>query len=538
VKIVVADDLPASALDLLRAEPGWQIDAATARSPVELRHALTDADALLVRSATKVTAELLSAAPRLRVVGRAGSGVDNIDVPAASGRGVLVVNAPGANSVSVAEHACALILALARSVPAADRAMKDGKWEKKRFLGSELRGKTLGIAGLGRVGQEVAQRARAFGMNVIAHDPFISRDIADALGVSLVGIDELCGQSDFLTLHVPATSDTRHLINRDRLALAKPGIRIINTARGELVDEAALKEAICSGTVAAAALDVFETEPPGDWSLAQLPQVVATPHIAASTEEAQELVGLDTAAAVRDFLRDGIVRNAVNFPSIHRDELQRLQPWIRLTDYLATIVSQMGPARVDAIGLRYYGALADSRAAEVLAASAAAGILRPILSGGISIVNARAAARERGIEIIESRSTRPRHYTSLVSLKLHTSDGERWAEGTVFEPNSPRLVSVHGVAVEAPLAGTLLIIRNDDLPGVIGEVGTILGRHGVNIANFALGRTEAGAVGVVNVDEDPNRPSALDDAARAIRQVPAIRDAWVVRLQSGSPGVP
>jgi D-3-phosphoglycerate dehydrogenase len=265
--------------------------------------------------------------------------------------------------------------------------------------------------------------------------------------------------------------------------------------------------------------------------LAKLPQVVATPHIAASTEEAQELVGLDTAAAVRDFLRDGIVRNAVNFPSVHPDELQRLQPWIRLAESLAAIVSQMGVSRIEAIALRYYGALADNRAADVLASSAAAGVLRPILSSGVSIVNARAAARERGIEIIESRSTRPRHFTSLVSLKLHTSDGERWAEGTVFEPNSPRLVSVRGVAVEAPLAGTMLIIGNDDQPGVIGEVGTILGGLGVNIANFALGRSESGAVGVVNVDEEASAPAALDKALTAIRRIPAVRDAWIIRLQ-------
>ncbi|MGE0705033.1 MAG: ACT domain-containing protein, partial [Vicinamibacterales bacterium] len=253
---------------------------------------------------------------------------------------------------------------------------------------------------------------------------------------------------------------------------------------------------------------------------------------AASTEEAQELVGLDTAAAVRDFLRDGAVRNAVNFPSVHPDELQRLQPWIRLSESLAAIVSQMGAARIQALGLRYYGALADSRAADVLAASAAAGVLRPILSGGVSMVNARSVAKDRGIEIIESRSTRVRHYTSLVSVKLHTSDGERWAEGTVFEPNSPRLVAVDGVPVEAPLTGTLLIIRNDDLPGVIGEVGTILGRHRVNIASFALGRDAGGAVGVVNVDEG-SVPKTLEVAVEEIRKVPAIRKAWVVRL-SGS----
>jgi D-3-phosphoglycerate dehydrogenase len=530
MKIVVSDDLPASALDLLRAEPGWVVDAGSGRAPADLKAALVDADALLVRSATKVTADLLTAAPRLRIVGRAGTGVDNIDVPAASGRGILVVNAPGANSISVAEHACALMLSLARAVPAADQAMKAGKWEKKRFLGTELYGKTLGIVGLGRIGQEVAQRARAFGMRLVAHDPFIAADVASTTGVELLPLDVVCAQADFLTLHLPATAETRGLLNDDRFARMKPGIRIINTARGELIDEEALRRAVTRGVVAGAALDVFQKEPPPDWTLVQMPQVVATPHIAASTEEAQEQVGLDTAAAVRDFLRDGAVRNAVNFPSVHSEEMQRLQPWIRLADSLASIVSQMGTARIEAIGLRYYGVLAESRAADVLAASAAAGVLRPILSGGVSMVNARAVARDRGIEIIESRSTRARHYSSLVSLKLHTSDGERWAEGTVFEPNSPRLVSVYGVAVEAPLADTLLLIRNDDQPGVIGEVGTILGRHGVNIGNFALGRNETGAVGVVNVDEHAVEPARLDAAVDEIRRVPAVRDVRIVRL--------
>lgn len=533
MKIVVADDLPESALELLRSEAGWQVDARSGRKPAELFIALADADALLVRSATKVNAELIAAAPRLRIVARAGTGVDNVDVAAASARGILVVNAPGANSISVAEHTCALMLALARAVPAADRAMKDGKWEKKRFLGTELRGKTLGIAGLGRIGQEVAQRARAFGMRVVAHDPFISREIADGMGVELLSLDDVCTAADFLTLHLPSTPETRRLFNDERFARVKPGIRIINTARGDLIDEAALARALGTGVVAAAALDVFEKEPPSDWALAQMPQVVATPHISASTEEAQELVGLDTAAAVRDFLRHGVVRNAVNFPSMHPDDLQRLQPWIRLADNLAAIVTQMGAARIEAIGLRYYGALADNRATDVLAASAAAGVLRPILSGGVSIVNARAVARERGIEIIESRSTRARHFTSLVSIKLQTSDGERWAEGTVFEPNSPRLVSVRGVNVEAPLAGTMLIICNDDQPGVIGHVGTILGSHGVNIANFALGRNQRGAVGVVNVDEEATTPGALEAAIDAIRRAPAVRDAWLVRLPNG-----
>ena len=530
MKIVVADDLPASALDVLRAEAAWTVDARSGRAAATLAADLADADALLVRSATKVTADLLDAAPRLRIVARAGTGVDNVNVEAASARGILVVNAPGANSISVAEHACALMLALARSVPAADRAMKDGRWDKRRFLGTELRGKTLGILGLGRIGQEVGQRARAFGMRVVAHDPYISKEIALDLGVELMSLDQVCATADYLTLHLPATNETRHLINAQRLAACKPGIRIVNTARGELIDESALRAALENGTVGAAALDVFQNEPPTDWSLAQLPQVIATPHIAASTEEAQELVGIETAETVRDFLRDGIVRNAVNFPSVHPDELHRLQPWIRLADQLGALVSQMGTARIEALGVRYYGALVESRGVDILAASAAAGVLRPILSTGVSIVNARAAARERGIDIIESRSSRPRHFTSLLSIKLHTDVGERWVEGTVFEPGSLRLVAVRGVPVEAPLGGTMLLIANDDQPGVIGEVGTILGGHRVNIANFALGRNETGAVGVVNVDEDGGAPQALDGAVQEIRRVPAIREVWIVRL--------
>jgi D-3-phosphoglycerate dehydrogenase / 2-oxoglutarate reductase len=536
MKIVVADDLPASAVALLQHETGWTVDARSGRAPAVLSGDLADADALLVRSATKVTADLIAAAPRLRIVARAGTGVDNVAVAAASARGILVVNAPGANSISVAEHACALMLALARSVPAADRAMKDGRWEKKRFLGSELRGKTLGILGLGRIGQEVARRARPFGMRLVAHDPFISAEAAEAIGVELLSLDEVCAAADFLTIHMPSTPQTRHLFNDDRFARCKPGIRLINTARGDLIDDAALLRALEAGVVGGAGLDVFGTEPPKDWTLAKLPQVVATPHIAASTEEAQELVGLETAATVRDFLRDGVVRNAVNFPSVSPDDLQRLQPWIRLAGHLGTIVAQMGEARIGALGLRCYGSLAEGRAMQVLASSAAAGMLRPILSTGVSIVNALAAADERHIDVVQSRSSRARHVKNLLSVKIAPtasaidSSSDRWAEGTVFEPDSPRLTSVRGVNVEAPLSGTLLIIANDDQPGVIGEVGTILGRHGVNIASFALGRGADGAVGVVNVDEEAGAPGTLDAAVGAIRQVPAVRDAWVIRL--------
>lgn len=530
MKIVVSDDLPESALDILRSE-GWEVDARSGRKPEDLAKDLADADALIVRSATKVTKDLLAAAPKLRIIGRAGSGVDNIDMPSASGKGVLVVNAPGANSIAVAEQALALMLSLARSVPAADQAMKAGKWEKKKFMGTELRNKVLGVAGLGRIGQEVAFRAKSFGMTIIAYDPYISADVAASLGIELKSLDELCASADYLTLHMPSTAETKNSFNDERFAKCKKGIRIINTARGDLIDEAALVRAIESGIVGGAGLDVFQKEPPVEWSLPQLAKVVATPHLAASTEEAQEQVGLDTANAVRDYLAKGVVRNAVNFPaSVPADELQRLQPWLKLAEGLASVASQMGPARVDQIALRYYGSLADSPAAQLLASSAAAGVLRPILSGGVSVVNARSAAKERGIEITETRSTRARDYASLVSLKLHTGDGERWAEGTVFEPNSPRLVSVRGINVDAPLTGSLLIISNDDQPGVIGEVGSILGKHGVNIANFALGRNETGAIGVVNVDETSALANALAAAVDEIRKIGAVRDAWLVRL--------
>ena len=530
MKIIVADSLPASALEVLDAD-GWTVDARSGRSPKDLAADLADADAILVRSATKVDAGLIAAGPKLRIIARAGVGVDNVDVDAASARGILVVNAAGASSISVAEHACALILALARDIPAADKTMKAGKWDKKNLLGTEIRGKTLGIAGFGRIGQEVAQRARAFGMHVVTHDPFISAELAARAGVQLVSLEELCASADYISLHLPATKDTRHLFDERLFKKCKPGLRLINTARGELVDEAALKQAIESGIVAGAGLDVFEHEPPLDWSLAQLPQVIATPHIAASTEEAQELVGIETAKTVRNFLRDGVVRNAVNFPSIHPEEMQRLQPWIKLADHLGSLAVQMGVARVEAINVRYYGELAEGHAVDILTASATTGVLGPMLSDSeVTIVNARTLAHSRGIDVVESRSARARHLTSLIGLKLITSDGERWVEGTVFEPNIPRLISVRGVNVEAPLTGTLLVIANDDQPGVIGEVGTILGRHGVNIASFALGREGSNAIGVVNVDAEKSPPEALEAAVASIRRAANVRDAWIVRL--------
>jgi D-3-phosphoglycerate dehydrogenase len=525
LKIVVADDLPASALALLR-EEGWDVDARSGRTPETLAADLATADALVVRSATKVTSALIAAAPRLRAIARAGTGVDNVDVAAASARGIVVMNAPGANSVSVAELALGQMLALARHLSAADAAMKQGKWEKKKFLGEELRGKTLGLAGLGRIGQEVARRAAPFGMRIIAHDPFIAEQVAADLGIELVSLDGLFTRADYVSLHLPSTPQTRHLINAERLAKAKKGIRIVNTARGDLVDEGALAAAIEAGHVAGAALDVFATEPTVDHRLQMLPQVLATPHIAASTREGQELVGVETAAALRDFLRDGVVRNAVNMPSVPVDEFARLQPFIALGEHLGAFLAQINDAHARTLSVRYYGELTRGRN-DVIVNAVLVGLLAPILSSAVTPVNARQIAADRGLEIEESRSTRPRNYTTLLSVKLETSDGERWIEGAVFGKSSPRLVLFDGIEVEAPLEGTIIVVQNDDQPGVIGEVGSILGRHGVNIASFALGRYGDRAVGIVNVDAPSGIPEAV---MRDIRSVRAIREARVVSL--------
>jgi D-3-phosphoglycerate dehydrogenase / 2-oxoglutarate reductase len=527
--IVVADQLPASAIDLLRSVRGWSVDARTQRHARELARDLAEADAIIVRSATKVTAALMAAAPRLRVIARAGTGVDNVDVAAATERGIVVMNAPGANSVSVAELALALMLSLSRAIPAADAAMKRGVWDKRTLTGAELRGKILGIIGLGRIGQAVAVRARSFGMQLVAHDPFISEQVAGTLGIELLSLDEACATADYLTLHVPATPETRHLLNAARLAHCKAGVRIVNTARGELIDEGALADAIESGQVAGAALDVFEIEPPVNSRLTKMPQVIATPHIAASTVEAQELVGMETAIAVRDFLREGAIRNAVNFPTLPGEEYTRIRPFMLLAERMGALASQIADGRTHGVGIRYYGPLVNAHA-ELLASAVVAGLLRPMLSSNVTVVNARAIAAERGIEVVESRSSRPRDFANLLSVKLHTTGGERWIEGTVFEADSPRLTQLDGVDVEAPLDGTLLVIRNDDQPGVIGEVGTILGRHGLNIGSFALGRGRGGAVGVVNLDQHGGSDAENARALEELRAVRAIKDVRLVTL--------
>ncbi|MBM3801915.1 MAG: phosphoglycerate dehydrogenase [Acidimicrobiia bacterium] len=526
MKILVCDKLSAQGIERLRQEAAWQVDVKTGLTPAELLEIVGDYDALLVRSTTKVTAAVIQAARNLRVIGRAGTGVDNINLEAATNKGVVVMNTPGGNSVSVAELSMGLMLAMARSVPQASGSTKEGQWDKKGFTGVELKDKTLGVVGFGKIGMEVAKRARAFQMNVVVFDPYVSERLAQDLSVKLVSLDTLFAQSDVITLHVPLLESTRHLVNAASIAKMKDGVRIVNTARGELIHEADLVAGLDSGKVAGAALDVLSMEPPAkDTPLLKHPRTIVTPHIAASTAEAQETVGVEIAEQVRGFLKDGIIRNAVNFPSVSFEEYKKIGPFLQLGESLGGFGSQICQGRLSEVGIRYYGETVDINT-HLIASSILVGILKPILGDAINLINARKHLDERGILLIESQSSRVRSFSNLISVRLKTDAREEWVEGTILSQGRSRLVSVDGIDIEAPLHGAILFIRNNDTPGVIGQIGTLLGNNQVNIANFALGRGESGqAVGVVNVDSEV--PERL---LQEIRSCPSIRFARVVQL--------
>jgi D-3-phosphoglycerate dehydrogenase len=527
MKILITDKLSQQGIQLLQQESTWQVDLKTSLTPARLLDEIAPYDGLLVRSTTKVTAELITAAQNLKVIGRAGTGVDNIDLEAATKKGIVVMNTPGGNSISVAEHTIGLLLSLARYLPQASSSAKEGKWEKKQFTGFELKDKTLGVVGLGRIGIEVVRRAKAFQMPIVVYDPFASDRLAQDLNISMVPLDQLFACSDIVTLHVPFVEATRNLINAESIAKMKDGVYIINTARGELIQEGDLTAALNSGKVAGAALDVFSVEPPtAEHPLLKHPRVIVTPHIAASTLEAQEVVGAEIAEQVRAFLKEGIIRNAVNFPSVSFEEYKKVGPFLRLGENLGSFISQVSEGHMNEIGIRYYGETIDHNT-NLIANSIIVGILKPILCEGVNIINARNILDERGILLIESRSNRVRSYSNLISVRLKTHVRDEWVEGTILSQDNIRLISVDGIDIEAPLHGTILFIRNKDTPGVIGQIGTLLGNNKINIANFALGRSEGNhhAVGVVNVDNEIN-----DEVLRQIRACPSIQFARVVQL--------
>lgn len=527
MKIVVADSTSESALEVLNAQPDWQVVYLPgAKAPGRaLEGEIHDADALIVRSATKVTAGLLAGAPRLRAVGRAGVGVDNVDLEAATQRGIVVMNTPGGNAVSVAEHTLALILALARRLPHADTSLKQGKWEKKKLLGIEVRGKTLGLVGLGKVGLEVARLAQAFEMEVTAYDPFVSSLLAGEHNVKLAPLEQVLKASDFISLHASLTPETRHLINARTLALTRPGVRIVNCARGELIDEKALLEALESGQVAGAGLDVFETEPPRDLALASHANVIATPHIAGSTEEAQEIVGVRIAEQVRDYLLQGVARNAVNMPSVSAEEYKKLQPYLALGEKLGAFLAQIAGERLEEVRISYDGGLAELNT-HLVKNAVLKGVLNQILDEPINLINAGALAQARGIEVVELRSARRADFSNSLGIALRTAAGSASMLGMVGLRGA-RVLGLNDIDIEAPLGGHILYIRNRDVPGVIGRVGTLLGDRRVNIANFALGRNQQAeeAIGLVNVDHE-----IPVEVLAEIRAIPAVRAALVVHV--------
>jgi len=534
MKIVLAEKVSPATLAVLAGEPDWQIltHDDVAKLPGKLTEALADADALVVRSAVQVDDAMLEHAPKLRVIGRAGVGVDNIDADAATRRGIVVMNTPGANAIAVAELTIGLMLALARQLPQANATMHAGKWEKKSLQGVELRGKTLGILGLGRIGLEVAKRAKGFGLELIGHDPFVSTAVAREAGIKLVTTEELFAESDYLTLHVGLTPQTTGIINERTLATMKKGVRILNCARGELIEEAALVAALKSGQVGGAALDVFTVEPPKDSPYANLPNVILTPHIAGSTAEAQEAVGIQIARQVREYLKLGVVQNAVNVASLTHEEYLQLAPFIDLAGRLGSFLSQAAPRNIESIHLTYAGSLAEGKT-DLVRNAAIAGLLSQ--SEHVNRINAATIAQERGIRIQETKHESIRGgAASVLSITLHDATGATKGSATVLHGEQPRLLGFDGMDIEAPLEGSLLVCRNLDVPGVIGNIGTVLGQQGVNIANFALGRERAPqrtgdgplkALSVVQVDE-PVGPEVLD----ALAKIPNLLQARLVRL--------
>jgi len=527
MKIVLAEKVSPATLAVFAAEPGWEVKTHD-QLPEGLPAALADADALVVRSAVQVDDALMEHAPKLRVIGRAGVGVDNIDAAAATRRGIVVMNTPGANAVAVAELTIGLMLALARKLPTANFTMHSGKWEKKSLQGAELRGKTLGILGLGRIGLEVAKRARGFGMELVGSDPFVSAAVARENGIALVSVEELFAKADYLTLHVGLTPQTANIINAKTLATMKKGVRIINCARGELVDQAALVDALKSEQVAGAALDVFTEEPPKNLPYVDFDKVILTPHIAGSTAEAQEAVGIQIAMQVREYLKLGVVQNAVNLPSLSHEEYLKLAPFIDLAGRLGSFLGQAGKSGIESIALVYGGALAEAKT-DLVRNSAIAGLLQG--SENVNQINAAAVAQERGIRVHEEKQESHRGgAASVLTIVLHTATGESRASATVIHGEQPRLLAFDNIDIETPLEGNLLVCRNLDVPGVIGKIGTTLGQLGVNIANFALGRERAGAkpvkaLAVVQVDE-PVSESVL----AALMTIEALLEAKSVSL--------
>jgi D-3-phosphoglycerate dehydrogenase / 2-oxoglutarate reductase len=525
-KVLISDALSPAAVAIFK-DRGVEVDfqPSLGKDKDKLAEVIDGFDGLAIRSATKVTPKILERARNLKVIGRAGIGVDNVDIPAATARGIIVMNTPFGNSITTAEHAITLMLSLARQIPEADASTRAGKWEKNKFLGVEIFGKTLGVIGCGNIGSIVADRALGMKMKVIAYDPFLSDDRAIDLGVEKVALEDLLRRADFITLHTPLTDKTRNIINADSLKLTKKGLRLVNCARGGLVDEAALYDALKSGHIAGAALDVFVTEPASESPLFALPNVVCTPHLGASTTEAQENVALQVAEQMADYLVRGAITNAVNFPSITAEEAPKLKPFVALAERLGSFAGQLTETGIKSMQISYEGVVANMNT-RALSSAAIAGVLRPMLQD-INVVSAPAVAKDRGIVIEETRREAAGDYESLITLTVTTERQSRHVSGTVYADGRPRIVNIKGIRMDAEFGPSMIYITNLDKPGFIGKFSSTLGDAGINIATFHVGREAAGGHAVALIEIDGELP---DEVLAKVRALPQVQQAKPLRF--------
>lgn len=526
MKILVSDKLGKGGMKLLQDEKKVSIDEKTKLSPEELKKVIGEYDAIVIRSGTKLKADILEAADNLKVIGRAGVGVDNVDLDAATKKGIIVMNTPGGNTVSTCEHTISMLLACARNIPQAAASLKGKKWDRKAFMGTEVFDKVLGIIGFGRIGKEVAKRANSFGMKVLAYDPFISKDAATHVDAQYSTLEDLLKQADFITVHTPLTDETKHMISTEQFKNMKDGVRIINCARGGIIDEEALYEAIKSGKVKGAALDVYEKEPPLESPLIDLDNVIATPHLGASTAEAQENVALDVARQVLDALLDRGIKNAVNMPSLDKETMKVLKPWITLSEKMGLMHTQLYEGSIQEVKITYTGEMTNYTLAP-LTISVLKGLLTPICGEAVNFVNAQAYAKERGIVINENKTTEIGDFANCITVDVKCKEGENTITGTLFANNDPRVVKLNDFYVDAVPRGTMLVITNDDKPGVVGEVGTILGKNGVNIAEMTLGRKDEGTYALTVINVDGEIPSKVIEE---IKNLSKIIDVNVLKL--------
>jgi len=524
-KVLVADKLAEDGIKLLK-EAGLDVDVKTGLKEDELIGIIPAYDALIVRSATKVTRPIIEAGNNLKIIGRAGVGVDNIDVEAATEKGIIVVNAPEGNTIAACEHTMAMMMALARNIPQAHALLKEGKWEKNKFMGVELRQKVLGVLGLGKIGGEVAKRAKAFEMDVIAYDPYVTSDKAARLGVRLAELPEVLAQADFLTVHMPLTDETRHLLDKEHLSRAKQGMRLINVARGGIVDEDALYESIKEGHLAGAAIDVFEKEPTTQSPLFELDKVIVTPHLGASTQEAQINVAVEVAREIVNCLKGEPVRTAVNLPPVIPELQQLFAPYLTLVEKIGKFISQYVDWPIEKVEIQYYGELADYDVTS-LTNTFLKGLLRPVLAETVNYVNAPLMAKNRGIEIAEQKSASVQDYANQVTVIVETQKGTHWVAGTVLANSQPKIVRLDGYSIDAAPSGNMLVVPHIDRPNIIGPVGVLLGEGKINIAAMQVGRQEIGgpAVMVLNIDN-----TVPEDILDKLLQIDGVTDVKYIQL--------